>query len=121
VDSAVRSIRWDTRLSTTSGSTPPRVRLMLVHTQTRRRSRASASPEARRTRPSHAAPAPPQPPRAPADNLGRPASHPTPGPAEVYAALWLGSLLIAGGAAIDPLPAELAGRYFKAYPPHAKA
>jgi hypothetical protein len=42
----------------------------------------------------------------------------------VYAALWLGALLIADGAAVDPFPTgieELAWRYFDAYPPDAMA
>jgi hypothetical protein len=45
-----------------------------------------------------------------------------PGPAEVYAALWLGALLAAAGELPDPFPPpikELAGRYFEAYPPEA--
>jgi hypothetical protein len=43
-----------------------------------------------------------------------PTSHPHPGPAEVYSALWLR----------DPFPPELevlARRYFNAHPPEAKA
>jgi hypothetical protein len=46
--------------------------------------------------------------------------HPVPGPAEVYAALWFGALLAATGAPVDPLPptlADLARRYFEAFPP----
>ena len=46
------------------------------------------------------------------------------GPAEVYAALWLGALLVASGELRDPLPPpieELARRYFEAYPPEVKA
>jgi hypothetical protein len=48
----------------------------------------------------------------------------TPGPAEVYAALWLGALLVAAGELPDPFPPpieELARRYFEAFPPDAKA
>jgi hypothetical protein len=46
------------------------------------------------------------------------------GPAEVYAALWLGALLAATGQLPDPFPptlADLARRYFSAYPPEVKA
>jgi len=53
-----------------------------------------------------------------------PTAHPTPGPAEVYAALWLGALLVAAGELPDPFPPpveELAGRYFEEFPPDAKA
>jgi hypothetical protein len=49
--------------------------------------------------------------------------HPHPA-AEVYAALWLGALLVVTGAPVDPFPAELeeiARRYFEAYPPRVKA
>jgi hypothetical protein len=49
---------------------------------------------------------------------------PTPGPAEVYAAFWIGSLLAATGQLRDPLPPELldvARWYFRAFPPRAKA
>jgi hypothetical protein len=38
--------------------------------------------------------------------------------------LWLGALLLAGGARIDPFPAafaELAEAYFRLHPPTAKA
>ncbi len=48
----------------------------------------------------------------------------TPGPSEVYAALWLGALLVAAGELPDPFPAEieeLARRYFEAFPPEVKA
>jgi hypothetical protein len=67
---------------------------------------------------------PTQPPPAPADNLGMPTSQPTPGPAEVYAALWFGALLVAAGELPDPFPPpieELALRYFEVYPPEVKA
>ena len=50
--------------------------------------------------------------------------HPIPGPAEVYAAFFLGALLVAAGEILDPFPPpieELAGRYFEAYPPEVKA
>lgn len=53
-----------------------------------------------------------------------PTTTPTPGPAEVYAALWLGAILRATGAPIDPIPpalADLARRYFEWFPPEAKA
>jgi len=53
-----------------------------------------------------------------------PTAHPTPGPAEVYAALWLGALLVAAGELPDPFPPpieELARRYFEEFPPDAKA
>ncbi|HEU5275126.1 MAG TPA: hypothetical protein VFU97_15805 [Xanthobacteraceae bacterium] len=43
--------------------------------------------------------------------------------AEVYAALWLGALLAATGAPIDPFPpalADLARRYFELYSPEGK-
>lgn len=43
---------------------------------------------------------------------------------QVYAALWLGALLVATDAAVDQFPAELhelARRYFATYPPRAKA
>jgi hypothetical protein len=46
------------------------------------------------------------------------------GPAEVYAALRLGALLVAAGELPDPLPPqieELARRYFELYPPEVKA
>jgi hypothetical protein len=42
----------------------------------------------------------------------------------VYAALWLGALLVASGELRDPFPPpieELARRYFEAFPPDAKA
>lgn len=48
----------------------------------------------------------------------------TPAPAEVYAALWLGALLVATGELRDPFPPhleELPLRYFEAFPPHTKA
>ena len=51
--------------------------------------------------------------RRPQTNLG--AVRPTPGPTEVYAALWLGALLVAAGELPDPFPPpieELARRYF---------
>jgi hypothetical protein len=47
-----------------------------------------------------------------------------PGPSEIYAALWLGALLIAAGELPDPLPPqieELARRYFERFPPDVKA
>ena len=47
-----------------------------------------------------------------------------PGPAEVYAALWLGALLAAAGELPDPFPPpmeELARRYFERFPPEVKA
>jgi hypothetical protein len=50
----------------------------------------------------------------------RPRHHLAPGPAEVYAALWLGALLVAAGELPDPFPPaieELARAYFEAYPP----
>jgi hypothetical protein len=53
-----------------------------------------------------------------------PTPHPTPGPSEVYAALWLGALLAAAGELPDPLPPpieELARAYFERYAPEAKA
>ena len=54
-----------------------------------------------------------------------PDSRPTgAGPAEVYAALWLGALLVAAGELPDPFPPpieELARRYFEQFPPDAKA
>jgi hypothetical protein len=43
---------------------------------------------------------------------------------EFYAALWIGALLVAGGAAVDPFPAgldELAARFFTRFRPAAKA
>jgi hypothetical protein len=43
---------------------------------------------------------------------------------EVYAALWLGALLAATGAPIDPFPSaltDLARRYFERYSPEVKA
>jgi len=46
------------------------------------------------------------------------------GPAEVYAALWRGALLVASGELRDPFPPpieELAWRYFEAFPLDAKA
>jgi hypothetical protein len=46
-----------------------------------------------------------------------------PGPAEVYAALWLGALLVAAGELRDPFPAELeelAREYFGRWAPEAK-
>jgi hypothetical protein len=45
-------------------------------------------------------------------------------PAEVYAALWLGALLVAAGQLPDPFTPpieELARGYFEAFPPEAKA
>jgi hypothetical protein len=42
----------------------------------------------------------------------------------VYAALWIGALLVASGELRDPFPPEieeLARRYFEAYPPDARA
>jgi hypothetical protein len=53
-----------------------------------------------------------------------PITTPTPGLAEVYAALWLGTLLVAAGELPDPFPPpieELARRYFERFPPRAKA
>ena len=47
-----------------------------------------------------------------------------PGPAEVYAALWIGALLVAAGELADPLPPaieELAREYFVRYAPEVKA
>ena len=43
---------------------------------------------------------------------------------DVYAALWLGALLIASGAATEPLPdhlEHLTRRYFALYPPEVEA
>ena len=51
-------------------------------------------------------------------------THPTPGPSEVYAALWLGALLVAAGELPDPFPPaieELARAYFELFPPEVKA
>jgi hypothetical protein len=47
-----------------------------------------------------------------------------PGLADVYAALWIGALLVASGELSDPLPAaieELAREYFERFAPEAKA
>ena len=49
---------------------------------------------------------------------------PDPGPAEVYAALWIGALLVASGELGEPLPPaieELAREYLERFPPEAKA
>lgn len=49
---------------------------------------------------------------------------PTPGPSEVYAALFFGALLVAAGELPDPMPPqieELARAYFELYPPEVKA
>jgi hypothetical protein len=49
---------------------------------------------------------------------------PTPGPSEVYAALWFGALLAAAGELPDPFPPqieELARAYFEWFPPDVKA
>ena len=51
-------------------------------------------------------------------------SHPAPGPAEVYAAFFLGALMVAAGELPDPLPPqieELARAYFERFPPDGKA
>lgn len=56
--------------------------------------------------------------------VGHPAPVSAPGPAEVYAALWFGALLVAAGELADPLPPtidELTGEYFERYPAEAKA
>ena len=45
-------------------------------------------------------------------------------PDEVYAAFWLGALLLASGAIRDPFPADLeqlATTYFERFPPTVKA
>ena len=45
-------------------------------------------------------------------------------PAEVYAALWLGALLVAAGELPDPFPPpieELARAYFERFPPDVEA
>lgn len=49
---------------------------------------------------------------------------PSPAPAEVYAALWLGALLVASGELPDPLPPpieDLARVYVERFPPDVKA
>jgi hypothetical protein len=54
----------------------------------------------------------------------RPRRHRPPQPAEVYAALWIGALLVASGELADPLPPpfeELAREYFARFAPEAKA
>ncbi len=45
-------------------------------------------------------------------------------PPEVYAALWLGALLVAAGELPDPFPPPIEGlarRYFERFPPEVKA
>ena len=53
-----------------------------------------------------------------------PTTNPTPGPSEVYAALWLGALLVATRRPSRPFPPslhDLARRYFATHLPRAKA
>jgi hypothetical protein len=81
----------------------------------------------------HAVSDPAQLPRAPLENLGvtiilsipDPEIDTTqPGPAEVYAALWSGALLVASGELSDPFPPaieELVRTYIERYAPEAKA
>jgi hypothetical protein len=50
-------------------------------------------------------------------------TNPSPDLLDVYAALWMGALMLASGAIQDPFPAELedaAARYFELFPPVAK-
>jgi len=68
---------------------------------------------------------PTQPPPTHADTAGMTTPLPTPATApDIYAALWLGALLLASGATIDPFPAELdqlALAYFRRFRPVARA